>query len=729
MQRNLPYLTTTSSSARPASTISQIRFELHDPALWPFMVFTATYVLYQVISLPVNFTGRGFDLAAHQARIAAWHPARYPDVDIYLPICGEPIEVLHNTWTAVAELLAAYPGAGPGVRPGRRAHPTRPRLWRRVTRASATSAGPTSGCTRRAATCATPSPGPAASSSSSSMPTSRRGPTSWPRPCPTWTTRRSASCSTPQYFRQSPEQTWIENAAGAIQEVFYRSIQVARDRFGAAICTGTSSVYRRAALEPVKGATLIPYAEDVHTGLDVRLAGWSIRSRAAAAVHRDLPGQPGLVRAAAVPVVHRERWHRLLPPAVGNPDVRRGPAHLPVRLLLLRLHRPAQLRRAAHPGHHARVPARPDPAAELRHPAPGGLRGLRPVRAVAPVQLRAVGLAAGHRPGLGPCVRALGRRPGEDDELAPVPDAGQFAAPVPARPSPGGAAAWPLLWVAAGHLALGDPWLGRSSPSCWASACSTSPWSAGSSSPEGRQHEGPGADPPGDAGRLRDRGDHHRRHRPDAPPALPDAAVVRQKLPAKSSSYLGVYEPGSPPAFRPVAEFSAMAGHQPNLVGYYSGWAEPFNISFADLMHKHGATPFVQIDPLFASMSGIAAGAYDDYLRSYADSVRSFGHPVVIGFGHEMNGSWYPWGYRHVQPATFVAAWRHIVALFASQGARERHLAVDDQRRPPRHRADQGLVARPAVRHLGRHRRLLPAAVRHVRQRLRQHHQAGTGVH
>ena len=145
--------------------------------------------------------------------------------------------------------------------------------------------------------------------------------------------------------------------------------------------------------------------------------------------------------------------------------------------------------------------------------------------------------------------------------------------------------------------------------------------------------------------------------------------VVRQKLPAKLSSYLGVYEPGSPPAFRPVAEFSAMAGHQPNLVGYYSGWAEPFNISFADLMHKHGATPFVQIDPLFASMSGIAGGAYDDYLRSYADSVRSFGHPVVIGFGHEMNGSWYPWGYHHVQPATFVAAWRHIVALFASQGA------------------------------------------------------------
>jgi cellulose synthase (UDP-forming) len=58
--------------------------------------------------------------------------------------------------------------------------------------------------------------------------------------------------------------------------VFYRSIQVARDRFGAAICVGTSAVYRRAALEPQGGPTLIPYAEDVHTGLDVRRAGWSM---------------------------------------------------------------------------------------------------------------------------------------------------------------------------------------------------------------------------------------------------------------------------------------------------------------------------------------------------------------------------------------------------------------------------------------------------------------------
>ena len=81
---------------------------------------------------------------------------------------------------------------------------------------------------------------------------------------------------TPQFFRGSRRQNWIENAAGAIQEVFYRSVQVARDRFGAAVCVGTSAVYRRTALEPGGGPTLIPYAEDVHTGLDVRRAGYRL---------------------------------------------------------------------------------------------------------------------------------------------------------------------------------------------------------------------------------------------------------------------------------------------------------------------------------------------------------------------------------------------------------------------------------------------------------------------
>jgi mannan endo-1,4-beta-mannosidase len=152
-------------------------------------------------------------------------------------------------------------------------------------------------------------------------------------------------------------------------------------------------------------------------------------------------------------------------------------------------------------------------------------------------------------------------------------------------------------------------------------------------------------------------------------PSSTTPAVVRASLAPRTASYLGVYEDGSPPDYEPVADFAAAEGEQPNLVGYFSGWAEPFATSFARTLRRHGVIPFVQIDPTFASIPAIAAGAYDGYLRSYANSVRDFGHAVVIGFGHEMNATTYSWGYRHVPPSTFVAAWRHIVTLFRAQGA------------------------------------------------------------
>ncbi len=139
--------------------------------------------------------------------------------------------------------------------------------------------------------------------------------------------------------------------------------------------------------------------------------------------------------------------------------------------------------------------------------------------------------------------------------------------------------------------------------------------------------------------------------------------------PPNPAAYLGVYEAGDLSTYQPVADFTKAVGRQPNLVGYYSGWGEPFQTSFAETAHAHGAATILQWDPTDASVSKIAAGGYDSYLRSFADSVRHFGHPVVLGFGHEMNAYWYSWGYKQLPPATFVAAWRHIVTVFRNQGA------------------------------------------------------------
>jgi hypothetical protein len=157
----------------------------------------------------------------------------------------------------------------------------------------------------------------------------------------------------------------------------------------------------------------------------------------------------------------------------------------------------------------------------------------------------------------------------------------------------------------------------------------------------------------------------HRTHLP-----RPHSAHLNATLSVKPDSYVGAYQSGAPNSYAGIARFAAATGVKPRIVVYYSGWFEPFKASFATTAAKHGAVPLVQINPKDVSLAAIASGRYDSYLTSYAEAVRSYRGPVILGFGHEMNGSWYSWGYRHTSPAVFVAAWRHIVTLFRGLGAR-----------------------------------------------------------
>jgi Glycosyl hydrolase family 26 len=145
---------------------------------------------------------------------------------------------------------------------------------------------------------------------------------------------------------------------------------------------------------------------------------------------------------------------------------------------------------------------------------------------------------------------------------------------------------------------------------------------------------------------------------------------VQTVLPTTPGSYLGVYTAGVPNSYAGVTAFTNSTGVKPGLVLYYSGWLEPFQTRFATTVAEHGGVPLVQINPTNISVAAIAAGQYDAYLTSYAKAVRAYRYPVILGFGHEMNGTWFSWGYTHTSPAAFVAAWRHIVTLFRANGAR-----------------------------------------------------------
>jgi mannan endo-1,4-beta-mannosidase len=133
--------------------------------------------------------------------------------------------------------------------------------------------------------------------------------------------------------------------------------------------------------------------------------------------------------------------------------------------------------------------------------------------------------------------------------------------------------------------------------------------------------------------------------------------------------YLGVSEANEIASYSPVDKFARNIGRQPNIVLYYAAWNDPFETRLANSAYAHGAIPFVQIDPAPATMASIAAGSHDAYIKSYADAVRSYRHPVIIGFAAEMNGDWDSWGWKHTSPATWVAAWKHFVTVFRQQGA------------------------------------------------------------
>jgi cellulose synthase (UDP-forming) len=277
--RALMYLTVGLFISSLCIVLAQVLMEVRNVAILPaavalFGAYTFIYALYQVVSLPVNFTGGGFDLVAHDELISSWQPRHYPNVDIYLPICGEPIDLLCNTWTGVRELIYAYPGTAKAF------------VLDDGDSNDALDISPSFGFTyiRR-----------------SQHVHKKAGNLNYafklthgehivifdadfrPRAdflaetLPYMDDATVGIVQTPQFFRVNPRQTWIERAAAATLEVFYRAVQVSRDRFGSALCVGSNAVYRRAALEPNGGFTLIPYAEDSHTGLDARRYGYQLK--------------------------------------------------------------------------------------------------------------------------------------------------------------------------------------------------------------------------------------------------------------------------------------------------------------------------------------------------------------------------------------------------------------------------------------------------------------------
>lgn len=88
---------------------------------------------------------------------------------------------------------------------------------------------------------------------------------------------RISIVQSPQFFRIESNQNKIEKGATYVQELFYRLVQVNRDTWNASICVGSNALYRRSALENRGGTAPIDYSEDVHTGFYSMCDGYYVR--------------------------------------------------------------------------------------------------------------------------------------------------------------------------------------------------------------------------------------------------------------------------------------------------------------------------------------------------------------------------------------------------------------------------------------------------------------------
>jgi cellulose synthase (UDP-forming) len=268
-------LTLCSAVSFPLLWYSQVRMMGSYPWFWLYLPVVTLGIAFYMLPLFTDRVGRGFDLATHRGLVETWRPLRYPSVDVFLPVCGESIEVLRNTWSYVARMGQHYRGTVNAYVLDDSGNARLKAMARSF--GFAYVARPYRGWLKKSGNLLygfKVSGGefillldadfaPRHDLLDETLPYMAAYP-------------GVGIIQTPQFFRVVDQQTWVERGAGAIQELFYRSIETARGKKGGAICVGSCAIYRRAALLHNEGMSLAEHSEDMRTGFDLQRMGWRL---------------------------------------------------------------------------------------------------------------------------------------------------------------------------------------------------------------------------------------------------------------------------------------------------------------------------------------------------------------------------------------------------------------------------------------------------------------------
>ena len=248
-------------------------FSLSSYATLTFLLPLALYSITILLSLGTSLQRRFTDLPTHERVVAEWKPAAYPSVDIFLPSAGEDESMLANTYSFIANL--DWPGRLRVYALDDSARPSVKALAEDYGFAYLTR--PDRGRMKKAGNLAfgyAHSDGDLIAIFDADF---------VPRAeylhelVPYFDDPQVGIVQSPQFFDTTPHMNWLERAAGATQELFYRQIQPSRDRLHASICVGTCAVYRRSGLDQIGGFAQINHSEDVHTGVRMMAKGLYVR--------------------------------------------------------------------------------------------------------------------------------------------------------------------------------------------------------------------------------------------------------------------------------------------------------------------------------------------------------------------------------------------------------------------------------------------------------------------
>ena len=239
--------------------------------------------IYHFISFGINLFFKQLDLKQHleivSETLSVWKSnENEPSVDIFLPICGENIEVLKNTWEHVANL--DYKNFNVFVLDDSKVYIEQHKqlaeslnftYLERPNKGEMKKAGNLKYAYERTngeyIVIFDADFAPHKDFLNETLPYLIKD-------------TKIGILQTPQFFDTTEEmhkKSMIEYGASYVQEDFYRVIQVARDQLGGTLCCGSNAVYRRSALDMIGGTVQIEHSEDAHTGFSLAAIGWKIK--------------------------------------------------------------------------------------------------------------------------------------------------------------------------------------------------------------------------------------------------------------------------------------------------------------------------------------------------------------------------------------------------------------------------------------------------------------------